>query len=105
MYKISGGAASHTNDVGMLKIANNILTALKYNPLDLLRNITIGNTNGKTCSLITDKWVAGGIVNVMSNGSTVSVVDSDSTAVAVTNHNDGVFTFIMPNKDVTITVS
>lgn len=106
LYKVLGsGIAEHTNDVGMLRIANNILSALKYEQLELLRNINIGDTGGYTCSIITNKWVVGGIVNVVSNGNTVSVSDSDNTLIEVTNHNDGVFTFIMPNKDVTITVS
>ena len=106
LYKVLGsGIAGHTNDVGMLRIANNILSALKYEQLELLRNINIGDTGGYTCSIITNKWVVGGIVNVVSNGNTVSVSDSDNTLIEVTNHNDGVFTFIMPNKDVTITVS
>ena len=106
LYKVTGsGVAGHTNDVGMLLIANNILTALKYEPLELLHNINIGSIGAFTCSLITNKWVAGGVVNVFSNGNTVTVTDSDNNNVPVTNHNDGVFSFEMPNKDVTISIS
>lgn len=106
LYKVlTSGIASHTNDVGMLRIANNILTALKYEQLELLHNITIGEIGNYTCSIINNKWVEGGIVNVFSNGNTVTVTDANNNNVVVTNHNDGVFTFEMPNTDVTITVS
>lgn len=105
LYKITGsGIAGHTNDVGMLLIANNILKALGYTPLDLLHNIEIGNTNGFTCSVINTKWVENGVVNIESNGNNVSVLAADGTSINVTNHNDGVFTFDMPSQDVTISV-
>ena len=106
MYKITGSdIANHTNDVGMLLIANNILAVLGYNRLDLLHSIAIGETNGYSCSVINTQWVEGGVVNVLSNGTSVSVTAKDGTAITVTNHNDGVFTFDMPSQDVTISVS
>ena len=106
MYRISdSGVANHANDVGMLYMANKILQALQYKQLDLLHNITIGGTNGYTCDVVSLQWVENGVVNVMSNGNSVSVIAKDGTPITVTNHNDGVFTFDMPNQDVTISVS
>lgn len=106
LYKITGsGIAGHTNDVGMLIIANAILTAMGYDSLNITHSITINNTNGYSCDIINDKWVENGIVNIISNGNNVSVETSDNESISVINHNDGVFTFIMPTKDVTITIN
>lgn len=105
-YKISdSGVANHANDTGMLYMANKILQTLKYQPINLLHNITIGETNGYTCDIVNTQWVENGVVNVISNGNNVSVLTTDDTSVDVINHNDGVFTFDMPNQDVIISVS
>lgn len=105
MYKIIGtGIAGHTNDVGMLLIANNILQSLNYTPLDKLRNITIHKEAEKTCDIITNTWVVDGVVNVVSNG-VVSVKTTSGNTINVTDHEDGVFTFFMPDSDVIVNVA
>ena len=76
-----------------------------YDSLNITHSITINNTNGYSCDIINDKWVENGIVNIISNGNNVSVETSDNESISVINHNDGVFTFIMPTKDVTITIN
>ena len=106
LYKITGsGVANHTNDVGMLKIANSILSSMGYETLSLFKSLTIGQTNEKTCELLDTRWVVGGVVNVRSSGNSLTVLTDGGETVSVTNHNDGMFTFEMPDDNVTISVS
>lgn len=61
------------------------------------------NSNiGYTCF---DEWVEGGVFNIHTKSTAVSAVDASGNSLEVLNHNDGVFTFIMPDSDVEITIS
>lgn len=108
LYKITSVIISHPNDVGMLRIANQILTAMNYSTINKLFSITVVNNSSATVSHF-DNWVSDGRCNIQVNDKTlvnaISAIDGSGNAVAITNHNDGVFSFNMPNSNVTITLS
>lgn len=105
LYPIShNGVASHPGDNGMLHIANSILDAMQYPQLDLSHNITVNDFSniGYTCF---KKWVEGGVFNIHTTADNVQATDESGNALKITDHNDGVFSFIMPNSDVKIVIS
>jgi hypothetical protein len=105
LYPISySGVAGHPGDYGMLHMANSILEAMGYSSLKLSHSISVNdNSNiGYTCF---EKWVEGGVFNIHTKSTAVSAVDASGNSLEVLNHNDGVFTFIMPDSDVEITIS
>lgn len=95
------GVQRHPSDIGMLMIANSILTALDMGTLEKLHFINV-TSNGANVECYT-KGVAGGIVTISTNLTptikTISGVGISAISVA-----DGKWVFTMPNEDVTISV-
>jgi hypothetical protein len=85
-------------------MANSILEVMDYPILNISHSIKVNdNSNiGYTCS---DRWVEGGVFNIHTKSNTLSAVSASGNPIDVINHNDGVFTFIMPDSDVEITIS
>ena len=82
------------------------MSALGYSELKgLLHNINIGDITSHTCEIVNSKWIEGGIVNVKSDGSTITIITDGGLTVDAVNHNDGFFTFEMPGDNVTIDIS
>jgi hypothetical protein len=105
LYPISlSGVAAHPGDIGMLHMANSILEAMQYSTLKFSHTITVkDNSNiGYTCF---NTWVKGGVFNIHTTAVKVSAIDASNNSLEITNHYDGVFTFIMPDSDVEITIS
>lgn len=105
MYPIAhNGVASHPGDNGMLHIANSILDAMQYPQLNLSHNIIVNDISniGYTCF---NKWVEGGVFNIHTTADNVLAVDKNGNALKITDHNDGVFSLIMPDSDVKIIIS
>lgn len=98
------GVANHVNDVGFLKFANRLASSFGYDELDERHDVNVvDNSNiGYTCF---PNWVANGIFSIHTTATTVTATYGSGTAITVTNHNNGVFTFIMPDADVTITLT
>ena len=104
LYPISySGVAAHPGDYGMLYMANSILEAMGYSSLELFHSIIVNDYSniGYTCF---DTWVEGGVFSIHTTSNTVSAIDTNGNSLDVINHNDGVFTFIMPDSDVEITI-
>lgn len=100
---IHEGVALHTNDVGFYLWSNILANFLGYEVLDELNQITYVDTGAIGYTAPT-QWVKGGIVSVHTTATSVSAVDSASNPITVTNHQDGVFTFVMPNTSATVTL-
>lgn len=99
---INQGVANHMNDIGYLLWTNILARVLGYNELNYLHSVNvIDNGNDYTCFT---QWVKNGIFNIHTSAQ-VSVVDSSNSPIETVNHNDGVITFVMPDTDVTITLS
>lgn len=99
----NNGVAGHMNDIGFSQWVSILSKALGYNFNTNLRNISVNDTLniGYTCY---EKWAVGGIFNIRTSSNNVTASYSGGS-IPVTNHNDGVFTFIMPDGDVTINIS
>ena len=108
LYKITSTIISHPNDVGMLRIANQILTAMNYSPIDMLHSVSVNNTS-LAVPYYFSNWVAGGRCNIQVDNinlvSSVVCTDENNNAIVVTNHLDGVFSFDMPDADVIISIT
>lgn len=105
LHKITdSGVANHVNDIGFLRFANRLAANIGYATLDEQHDVTVvdGGSIGYTCF---SSWVANGIFNIKTTATTVTAVDANSNALTVTNHGDEFFTFVMPDTDVTITIT
>ena len=105
LHKITdSGVAKHVNDIGFLRFANRLAANIGYATLDEQHDVTVvdGSSIGYTCF---SSWVANGIFNIKTTATTVTAVDANNNALTVTNHGDEFFTFVMPDTDVTITIS
>jgi len=91
--------ARHPSDLGMLAVANSILTTAGYDTLNISYNIELKGS----ASYCPNKWVRGGIVSIHTSATNISVTTKDNTKINVINHNNGIFTFYMPSSDVTVT--
>lgn len=105
LYPISyAGVAAHPGDYGMLKMANSILDAMQYPILNIAHDITVID-NSSVGYICFDKWVKGGVFNIQTAATQVTAIDANSKAITVTKRNNGVFTFIMPDANVSITLT
>lgn len=108
LYKIASAIVSHPNDVGMLRIANQILTAMNYDTINAVHSVTVNNSSLAIPSYFSN-WVTGGRFNLQVNDKTlvtsVTAIDEDNNSISVMNHNDGVFSFDMPDSNVIITIN
>lgn len=106
---------SHPNDMGHYENAEALLEAsLQSSNDDLVHNITL-NTTKVTAEIVNSRWIESGImtIRILSGEVTsISVKDSDNNSIAITSRtNDNnteynvYYTFVMPNKDVTITIN
>ena len=72
-----------------------------------IRNITI--INNSTAIVTTfPNWVVGGRCNIQVNDhsliASLSIKDSSNNIITHIDHNDGVFSFDMPDSNITITI-
>lgn len=96
------GVQRHPSDIGMLMIANSILTALDMGTLDKLHSINVVS-NGADVECYT-RGVAGGIVTISANLKP-TIKTTSGLSIAATSVADGKWVFTMPNEDVTISVA
>ena len=99
---VNNGVANHMNDIGFSQWVTILSNSLGYEFKSNLRNVVVKDDNsiGYACF---DKWAVGGVFNITTNATTV-IASHSGGQINVTNHNDGVFTFIMPNENVNITL-
>lgn len=98
------GVAGHPNDVGMLYMANNILSAISYPELNVLHDVNVVD-NGILYTTF-EKWVENGILSIKTDANSVTAIkDANAEQIAVTNQGDGVYTLEMPNDNITITLN
>lgn len=108
LYPITdGGVAGHPGDLGHLHIANRLLDALHYPMLYLEHAITVVNNS----SLAVDapaSWVERGIFNIKTAATVVTASYRDaagnSEPLALTAHDGGLYTAVMPAGEVEIAV-
>lgn len=114
---------THSNDLGFLHIANSILSTIGYNTINISHNIV---TNSSIKADVPQLGVENGIVTIKTYGlsaPTIVVTDANNNSLSVTHYNLSDFefdrrftdgtedtatfssTFIMPNTDVSISVS
>lgn len=106
VFAKAGMAAGHPNDLGMYIIANRMLSSIGVPQLDMIRNVNIINGNNYSYTA-NDQWVIGGVYTIIFNGNipTISVTnDSESEIIEIYNIENSYY-FIMPDSDVTITLS
>ncbi|MEA4976011.1 MAG: hypothetical protein VB046_09775 [Paludibacter sp.] len=108
LYKITSQIATHPNDIGMLIIANQILSAMNYNQIDALRSISLTN-NTEAAVICPENWVVGGRCNIQVDNyaliASITVTDSEENPISITDHEDGVFSFDMPDLDLIIEIN
>lgn len=99
---------THPSDVGMLLIANRILSYWDMEELDMFRDITLQQNTGGTISVPYEQWVVGGLVSVKCDADSgysiqsLSVNNGDITVTQRTNEYGIYYTFFMPDENVTI---
>lgn len=99
---------THPSDVGMLLIANRILSYWGMEELDMFRDITLQQNTGGTISVPYEQWVVGGLVSVKCDADSgysiqsLSVNNGDITVTQRTNEYGIYYTFFMPDENVTI---
>lgn len=117
---INSGVQAHMCDLGFYQFANILATQFGYESLDLAHNIDVN----ASVDYYVNKTVgiSGSLISVQTFGGsapTIVVKDSDNSTISGTLHNMSsvvwqttpnpiptyVYTFIMPNKDVTITIN
>ena len=114
LHQINDGAvAGHFGDYGEYLILNRICSAIGYENNAEIYRLNITSPSGVTLTAISLLTLKDAIVSVFANidsGTTLSsitVKDSSNNTVPVTDHGSTdygrVFTFIMPDSDVTIT--
>lgn len=102
LYPITNtGVAGHTNDHGMYVISDQILKAMSYSNPTGLYDITVTSSIAYTAF---DKGVENGIISIQTTGTPI-VKDTAENVIPVTNHADGVFTFVMPSSNVAVAIS
>lgn len=109
-YEITaGGVANHPADYGHWLIAQAITLGMgNETNADPTHNITLMQAVGGTISACALLGVEGGVITVHCSAddgyaiSSIAVVDGSGTAVTATARS-GVYTFIMPSSDVTVT--
>ncbi len=115
LHQINVGAvASHFGDYGQYLILNRIAPAIGYENNVTLRNITLVNKTGVVLSVKDLSTIPGSVVSVFAtieDGVTLNSVSATTggNALSVTDHGvtdyGRIFTFIMPNGDVTVTAN
>lgn len=99
---------THPSDVGMLLIANRILSYWGMEELDMFRDITLQQNTGGTISVPYEQWVVGGLVSVKCDADSgysiqsLSVNNGDITVTQRTNEYGIYYTFFMPDENITI---
>lgn len=97
------GVAGHPNDCGHLHIANQLLQAMGYEFLEIEHEIKVidDENMGYICF---QRWVAGGLFNVQTTA-IPTVQDETGQEIAVIKAGEGAYLFVMPDCNVTITLS
>lgn len=100
---INSGVAQHMNDVGFAEWTNILANAFGYSPLNYIHNVSIVDSSNIGYTAF-NKWVYRGVFSIHTSANNVSAISGDEELI-VTNQGEGVWTFFMPNSDVTVTIS
>ena len=114
LHQITNAAVgNHFGDYGEYNILNRVCNAIGYQNNATLYDINITNVSGVTLTVISTKTTYNSIVSVFAEVgegvtlSSITVVDASNNNVSVTDHGTTgygrIFTFTMPNSNVSIT--
>ena len=116
---VHSGVAGHVADYGFYKLANKIASFYGYEELNEVHDIKI--TSSVDYKILRTKGVYQGLISILvkeSNAPTISIIDNDGNEISSTCHDMSsviwmneptykptfVFTFVMPNSDVNVTI-
>lgn len=115
-YPITNTAVgSHPNDMGHFDNAEELLKLSYQESNDDLKHNIILNVTNVTAEVINSQWIKDGIVTIRIKSGVVNsimVKDSENTDIAVVKRNNDYnsdyntyYTFVMPDKNVVVTIS
>lgn len=102
LYDLGKGIANHPNDVGMLFMANQLLTAMNYAKVEALHKVKVLDSNGVGCTCF-DRWVEKGVFTFQTAG-LPSAKDSFGRIIPITDQRFGAYTLTMPSTDIVLTI-
>lgn len=102
LYDLGKSIANHPNDVGMLFMANQILTAMNYSKVEAVYKVKVLDPEGVGCTCF-DRWVEKGVLTFQTAG-IPSARDRFGKEIPITDHRYGAYTLTMPSTDIYLTI-